>query len=167
METSETRRGPSREVVAAVRLDDRALGRLQELLVDGLHLVDIADSSPDAELVVCPPCSPQTISALQRQFPHARVIVTELEDGELGVDVKGPVSRSLDAGASAYLTAGSVEHLAAMLSEEQAPAAEDPRELVDRATGSIDDEILAALARLADTRTGARQERPRTAGAQP
>ena len=64
----EPRRREVREV-AAVRLPQAALDRLQESLGEEVRLVDITRSTPDAVLVVCPPCSPQTIGALSRQFP--------------------------------------------------------------------------------------------------
>lgn len=153
----ERSRSHAAEVVVAARLPAQALARLEESLGSGLRVVDITDASPDAVLILCPPCSPQTIGALRRQFPRARVVVVEVEDAELGVALKGPVSRSLDAGASAYLTAGSVQHLASMLdgSETSHDAYRpDPLEL---STLSVDDEILSALARLAMKRSGAEQ----------
>ncbi len=123
-------------------------------------MVDITHSTPDAVLVVCPPCSPQTIGALSRQFPKARVVITEVEDNEVGVDTKGPVTRSLDAGASAYLVAESIKHLAAMLTEGQEPSDAHRREPRALPAPSVDDEILATLDHLAMQRAAATNKPP-------
>jgi len=59
------------------------------------------------------PVSPQLLGILRHQFPNARVVITEIEDEELGVRYSGPVSRLLDAGASAYLPPRPIAELAA------------------------------------------------------
>lgn len=45
-------------------------------------------------------------------FPRAHILITEILDEELGLDVRGPVGRLLDAGAHAYLPRRPVEQLA-------------------------------------------------------
>ena len=59
------------------------------------------------------PVSPQLLGILRHQFPVARVVITEIEDEELGVHFAGPVSRLLDAGASVYLPPRPIAELAA------------------------------------------------------
>lgn len=56
--------------------------------------------------------SAQTISALKHLFPRARVVLTEVEDWELGVFFPGPVRRTVDAGADGYVVAGDLAALA-------------------------------------------------------
>ncbi|GGL65847.1 hypothetical protein GCM10010129_06740 [Streptomyces fumigatiscleroticus] len=68
-----------------------------------------------ADVLLVPPVSPQLIANLRSAFPEARVVVTEIEDDELGVSYHGPVRRLLDAGAEAYLPATSVPRLARQL----------------------------------------------------
>lgn len=53
--------------------------------------------------------------SLRAQFPDARVIITEIDDEELGVSYSGPVSRLLDAGATAYLPPRPVSAIASMV----------------------------------------------------
>jgi hypothetical protein len=56
---------------------------------------------------------PAEVGSLRGLFPDARIIVTEIEDEELGVSAPGPVSRLLDAGASAYLPPRPLREVAA------------------------------------------------------
>jgi hypothetical protein len=68
-----------------------------------LHRLDLLKAPSTADVVLTHPVSPQLLGSLRAGFPSARVIVTEIDDEELGVSHPGPVSRLLDAGASAYL----------------------------------------------------------------
>ena len=74
------------------------------------------------------PVSPQLLGILRQQFPNARVLITEIEDEELGVRYAGPVSRLLDAGAAAYLPPRPIAEVAAnvhfYLQQESAPMLE-------------------------------------------
>lgn len=144
----------AREVVTAVHLPVAATDRLQASLGDRFRVVDIKDSSPSADIVLCPPCSPQTIGALRSQFPEAEIVVTELQDAELAVSVGGPITRTLDAGAASYLVVRSVKDLAAMLGEREksGPLFQEVKAL---AAATVDDEILRALADLSQRRAAA------------
>lgn len=66
-------------------------------------IFDLHDGPEDADVLLTHPISLQLLGHLRAQFPHAEVVITEIEDEELGVSYSGPVSRLLDAGASAYL----------------------------------------------------------------
>ena len=68
-----------------------------------------------ADVLLAPAGSPQLIASLRSMFPKARVVITEIEDEELGVNYQGPVQRLLNAGADAYLPAMSVPRLARQL----------------------------------------------------
>ncbi|MGI8794013.1 MAG: hypothetical protein ACR2H3_12720, partial [Acidimicrobiales bacterium] len=103
------------EVVAAVPLRKKARAYLADQLGDGFHLVDIREAGDDADVVLCPPCSPQAIGRLNAAFPSARVVVMELQDLEHGIDIRGPVGRVLDAGATAYYVAPSAAALGLFL----------------------------------------------------
>jgi hypothetical protein len=65
-------------------------------------------------------------------FPTAHVVVTEIDDPELGIDVTGPVGRLLDAGAQAYLPARPVEKVAENV---LAYVAASEQRLLDRGAG--------------------------------
>ena len=102
-------------VVAAVPLKRRARAFLADQLGDGFHLLDIREAGKHADVVLCPPCSPQAIGRLTSAFPTARVVVMELQDLEHGIDIRGPVGRVLDAGAAAYYIAPSAAALGEFL----------------------------------------------------
>lgn len=115
-------------VVAAVPLKARARAYLSAELGDGFELVDIRDAGDHADLILCPPCSPQAIGRLTAAFPDARLIVMELRDLDHGIDIRGPVGRVLDAGAAAYYVAPSAAALGDFLREldDRAHAASAP-----------------------------------------
>jgi hypothetical protein len=148
-------------VVTALPLKPAARRRLAELLGNA-NVVDLCDRDISADLtstvdvVIAPVCSPQMIGRLKAMFPTARVFVVELEDWEFGIDASGPVSRLRNAGADAYLAAGSLENLADQLTSRhreepvvptlaaQALAAEVTHQLN---TASVDDLVLERLLR--------------------
>ncbi|HET9634115.1 MAG TPA: hypothetical protein VFP73_17090, partial [Terrabacter sp.] len=70
---------------------------------------------PTADVLLTHPVSPQLLGSLRGMFPDARIIVTEIEDEELGVSQPGPVSRLLDAGACAYLPPRPLREVAASM----------------------------------------------------
>lgn len=105
---------PRPTVVCAIPLDATARARLAGLLGD-VDLVDVRDVVDGAAAVLAPSCSPQTLEALQRAYPSAKVVVVELLDDEHGIELGGPVTRSLNAGAEGYLTASSLADLARQL----------------------------------------------------
>lgn len=142
--TVPARRGPS-VVVAAVPLKRRAREHLAEALGAGFVLQDIRDAGEHADVVLCPPCSPQAIGRLVSAFPGARLVVVELQDLEHGIDIRGPVGRILDGGASAYYLAPSAAALGQFLTaldardHARAPGRTDPA----LSTGTtLDDAII-------------------------
>lgn len=134
-------------VVTAVPLTAAARERLARSLGD-VDVYDIRDDVLTADLVITPSCSPQAVAALKRAYPVARLVVVELEDGEFDVRLPGPVKRLRNAGADAYLTADSLDDLAAQLrSARPAPPAADhaPDELPE---ASVDAAILTNVTEL-------------------
>ncbi len=90
-------------VATASKLSDAARRRLSDELGPDYIVVDLLKAPPTTDVVLTHSVSPQLLGALRAGFPTARVIVAEIDDEELGVHYPGPVSRLLDAGASAYL----------------------------------------------------------------
>lgn len=90
-------------VATATKLSDAARRRLSDELGPDYIVLDLLKAPSTADVVLTHPVSPQLLGSLRGSFPRARVIVTEIDDEELGVRQSGPVSRLLDAGASAYL----------------------------------------------------------------
>ena len=113
---------PRPVVVCAIPLDDGARQLLAGML-GNVELIDVRVVVDDAAAVLAPPCSPQTLAALQSTYPSAKVVVVELFDDEHGIELGGPVTRSLDAGAEGYLTASSLKDLARQLTSVEAHTA--------------------------------------------
>ncbi|MCU1359340.1 MAG: hypothetical protein JWN99_629 [Ilumatobacteraceae bacterium] len=141
-------------VVCAVSLKQKARDDLAEMLGD-VRLVDIREPVATADVVLVPPCSPGTLTALKDAYPTARLIVVELEDWEHHIDLGGPVTRLRKAGADAYLTADSLQDLADQLTTSE-PSEQRP--LLDSSTPSeleaatIDDVVLGRLQELRERR---------------
>ncbi|OUC95881.1 hypothetical protein CA984_17060 [Streptosporangium minutum] len=102
-------------VATAMKLSAAARMSLSTQLGADYVVLDMHAAPATADVLLAPPGSPQLIASLRSMFPKARVIVTEIEDHELGVDYHGPVRRLLNAGADAYLPATSVPRLARQL----------------------------------------------------
>lgn len=115
-------------VATAMRLSDAARRRLSDEFGSDYIVLDIHDAPTSTEVLLTHPVSPQLLGLLRHQFPYARVVITEIEDEELGVRYSGPVSRMLDAGASAYLPPRPIAELAstvhAYLTQDDAPMLE-------------------------------------------
>jgi DNA-binding NarL/FixJ family response regulator len=90
-------------VATATKLSDAARRRLSDELGPDYIVLDLPKAPTTADVVLTHPVSPQLLGSLRASFPNAAVIVTEIDDEEFGVSQPGPVSRLLDAGASAYL----------------------------------------------------------------
>ncbi|GAA2872479.1 hypothetical protein GCM10020220_072190 [Nonomuraea rubra] len=102
-------------VATAMDLSAAARVALSTQLGADYVVLDMHAAPATADVLLVPPASPQLIGRLRMLFPKARVIVTEIEDEELGVQYHGPVRRLLDAGAEAYLPPASVPQLARQL----------------------------------------------------
>lgn len=99
-------------VATAMELSERAHRQLSERFGEGYLVLDLHEAPPTTDILLVPPISPQLIASLRTQFPAARLLVTEIEDEELGVHYAGPVARMLEAGASAYLPPRPVTEIA-------------------------------------------------------
>lgn len=90
-------------IATAMELSAAARSKLSAEFGDGYVVLDLADAPPSSDVLLVPPASPQLIAALRRQFERARIVITEIEDPDMGIYYSGPVTRMLSAGASAYL----------------------------------------------------------------
>ncbi|MGW0200282.1 hypothetical protein [Nonomuraea sp. NPDC003201] len=102
-------------VATAMELSTAARVALSTQLGADYVVLDMHAAPATTDVLLVPPGSPQLIAALRSMFPKARVIVTEIEDHELGVQYHGPVRRLLDAGADAYLPPATLPLLARQL----------------------------------------------------
>ncbi|MFI7615869.1 hypothetical protein ACIBP6_32090 [Nonomuraea terrae] len=102
-------------VATAMELSTAARVALSTQLGADYVVLDMHAAPATTDVLLAPPGSPQLITALRSMFPNARVIVTEIEDHELGVQYHGPVRRLLDAGADAYLPPATLPLLARQL----------------------------------------------------
>lgn len=90
-------------VATAMKLSAQVRSRLSEEFGADYLVLDMHDAPTTADVLLVPPVSPQLVGSLGAMFPSARVVVTEIEDEELGVSYGGQVGRLLEAGAAAYL----------------------------------------------------------------
>lgn len=102
-------------VATAMKLSSSARKALSAELGGSYIVLDMHAAPATADVVLVPPASPQLIGNVRALFPKARVIVTEIEDAELGVNYHGPIRRMLDAGAETYLAATAIPRLAKQL----------------------------------------------------
>jgi hypothetical protein len=119
-------------VVTTMRLSPTARQRLGDALGADYVVLDFAEAPDSADIVLTHPVSPQLLGRFHLLFPTAHVVVTEIDDPELGIDVTGPVGRLLDAGAQAYLPARPVEKVAENV---LAYVAASEQRLLDRGAG--------------------------------
>lgn len=104
--------GGRRRAVNAIPLRHRALETLRAMVGDDCELVDVRDADGTEALVIVPAVSRQLLGRMRQAFPEARIVVVELRDLAHGVDLGGPVTRSLDWGADGYVVASSLLQLA-------------------------------------------------------
>lgn len=100
-------------IATAMKLSDAARRRLSDEFGAAYIVLDIHAAPTSTDVLLTHPVSPQLLGMLRQQFPNARVVITEIEDEEVGVRYSGPVSRLLDAGASAYLPPRPIAEVAA------------------------------------------------------
>jgi hypothetical protein len=104
-------------VATAMKLSSSARSSLSEQLGPGYIVLDLHSAPRSADVLLIPPVSPQLIGSLSAMFPNAKVIISEIEDKELGVVYQGPVHRLLNAGADTYLPPSTIPHLARRLDQ--------------------------------------------------
>ncbi|WP_323095243.1 hypothetical protein [Intrasporangium sp. YIM S08009] len=104
-------------VATAMRLSPAARQRLSDDFGADYVVLDFHEAPDTTDVLLIHPVSPQLLGRLRSRFPQARVVVAEIDDEELGVSCTGPVSRLLDAGASAYLPPRPVGAVAAMVQD--------------------------------------------------
>ncbi|MGV9326662.1 hypothetical protein [Streptosporangium sandarakinum] len=102
-------------VATAMKLSASARVSLSDRLGPDYVVLDMHAAPRTADVLLTPPISPQLIASLRSMFPEARLVITEIDDDELGVSYHGPVRRMLDAGAEAYLPPATIPHLATQL----------------------------------------------------
>ncbi|MCW2766139.1 MAG: hypothetical protein JWO11_2098 [Nocardioides sp.] len=96
-----------------MKVTERVRACLSAALGDDFAVVDIRTAPETIDALIVPPLSAQALGILRREFPSARLIVTEFDDPESGTWIAGPVTRAMAAGAHAYLTPGTLGDLAA------------------------------------------------------
>lgn len=128
-------------VATAMKLSARARQRLSDELGSDYIVLDITEAPETTDVLLIHPVSPQLLGILRSQFPQARVVITEIEDEELGIRYVGPVSRLLDAGASAYLPprpiAQTAANVHAYLTNSSLPALEARRQRDSRSVEQL------------------------------
>lgn len=102
-------------VATAMKLSASARTSLSAELGEDYIVLDLHTAPTTADVLLVPPGSPQMIGNLRSMFPRARVVVTEIEDNDLGISYRGPIRRMLDAGAETYLAATAIPRLARQL----------------------------------------------------
>lgn len=102
-------------VATAMKLSGSARASLSAQLGPGYLVLDLHSAPKSADVLLAPPVSPQLIAGFRSLFPTARVVITEVDDPELGISHPGPVRRLLDAGAEVYLPPGDIPRLAEQL----------------------------------------------------
>lgn len=132
-----------RTIVTALPLKKPARERLAQLL--GARVVDIREVVEHVDMVLTPPCSPQTVGALKANFEGARIVVVELDDWEFDIEFDGPVKRILQGGADAYLLADSLDELASKIAAPPMP--EQPVDVHELGVSSTVDDVIAAFLR--------------------
>ncbi|TCK58229.1 hypothetical protein [Curtobacterium sp. PhB136] len=103
-------------VAVAMELSDTARARLSDELGPGYVVLDLGSAPSTTDVVLTPATSPQLLGHLRQDFPAAHVVIAEIDDDELGVRHVGPVTRLLEAGASAYLPPRPIAQIASGLS---------------------------------------------------
>ena len=157
------RRHPQR-VVATHPLLPNAWDHLAGRLGDRVELFDVRAADGQEDAVLVPSTSRQLIGKISAAFPRAAVLVVELEDPSYGVELRGQVMRSLDAGADGYYLARSLDQLAGVvdhaLGRRQISAQRQPAELAPPA----EDELSSILDRLIHTEAAGERAEPQTRG---
>lgn len=99
-------------VVTAVHLNRRAREALAARLGAG-HLVrDIREAGSTADIVLVPAMSSQGVGGLRDMFPGAKILACEFVDDEYGVDIMGPMRRTVAAGFDGYFMAADLAGVA-------------------------------------------------------
>lgn len=109
---------PAVLVVAAMPLSKLARAELSEMLGPGYAVIDMRSAPPTANIVLTPVLSANALGILRGQFPHARILFTELHDGARGISLTGPLSRIVAQAPDGYFVAHSLDALGPILQSE-------------------------------------------------
>ncbi|MFG1906101.1 hypothetical protein [Kribbella sp. NPDC048928] len=110
--------GPAVLVVAAMPLSKQARAELSEMLGPGYAVIDMRSAPPTANIVLTPVLSANALGILRGQFPHARILFTELHDGARGISLSGPLSRIVAQAPDGYFVAHSLDALGPVVQSE-------------------------------------------------
>lgn len=92
-------------VVTAVHLNKRAREALAVRFGAGHVVRDIREAGSTADIVLVPAMSSQGVGGLRDMFPGAKILACEFVDDEYGVDISGPMRRTVAAGFDGYFIA--------------------------------------------------------------
>lgn len=98
-------------VASAIKLTEPMRARLSEVLGEGFVVLDIRKAPSTANVVIAPRVSDMGLWGLRREFPDARILVSEIFDPAWGLDHRGPIHEALGADVDGYLLANSLEAL--------------------------------------------------------
>ena len=91
---------------------------LSELLGPDYVILDIKKAPAGANIVLTTVVSKQMLGSLRALFPHARILLTELDDLQRGISYAGPITRALEAAPDGYFVAHGIEALAPIVQSE-------------------------------------------------
>ncbi|AQP52081.1 hypothetical protein [Tessaracoccus flavescens] len=98
-------------VASAIKLTEPMRARISEVLGEGFVVLDIRKAPSTANVVIAPRVSDMGLWGLRREFPDARILVSEIFDPAWGLDHRGPIHEALGADVDGYLLANSLEAL--------------------------------------------------------
>lgn len=105
-------------VVTAMRLSKAARAELSEMLGPGYTVVDMRSAPSTANIVLAPVSSGTALGILRGEFPQARILFTELQDDERGINLTGPLSRIVAQAPDGYFVAQSLDALTPVVQSE-------------------------------------------------
>lgn len=105
-------------VVTTMPLSDDARADLSALLGPDYVVVDIKKAPDSANVVLTTVVSERTLRSLRTLFPHARILLAEVDDPWRGISYPGPITRALEAAPDGYVVAHGIESLSAIVQSE-------------------------------------------------
>ncbi|MCY1137055.1 hypothetical protein OWR29_03530 [Actinoplanes sp. Pm04-4] len=105
-------------VATTMPLSAQARADLSRMLGDGYIVLDIKEAPTTANIVLTTVVSARTLGSLRGLFPDARILLTEFDDHDRGIQYPGPITRALEGGPDGYYVAHGLEALPAIVENE-------------------------------------------------